>query len=187
MRTIKFIVDAVWPDDPDNINNETKWDTLHCRCTTCDSVQIKLQPPVTGQANNNVTVQQSISTLSLPSGAALPIKSITAEIIYFDIEKKDTLCYRCEKNSGHFGKFVQAALNNASTFTGSNALPAGEVTYTSPTAQALTNASFDFEIAAPDINKCCSDKINVCVRYTIITADCKSCGIVQCYGLPRTK
>ena len=33
MKTMKFIVETIWPTDPDNINNETAWDTLKCACT----------------------------------------------------------------------------------------------------------------------------------------------------------
>ncbi len=162
-------------------------DTLRCICTSCDSIKINLPPATKGQLLDNVTISQSISTQLLPSNAPLAIKSITAEIIYFDIVKNDTLCYRCEKNSDRFGKFKIATISNTAFTNTTTTLPNNEVLFTATTAQALTNATFNFEIAAPDINKCCTDKINACIRYTIVTQDCKTCSITQCYELPRTK
>jgi hypothetical protein len=162
-------------------------DLPSCLCTSCDSVKINLPPATKGQLLDNVTIVQTISTQSLPSNAALAIKSITAEIIYFDIIKNDTLCYRCEKNSDNFGKFKIATLSNTAFTNTTTPLPNNEVLFTAATAQALTNATFNFEIAAPNINKCCTDKINACIRYTIVTQDCKTCSITQCYELPRIK
>jgi hypothetical protein len=164
-----------------------KFDDLpSCSCTDCDKIKIDITSnPTPTQNGNNVKFTQAISTLALPANTPLKIKSISAEIIYVDIKKDEEQCYRCDKNSEHYGKFIASTLS-ATGFTQNSTLPSGEVVFTKTAAAALTNANLSFEIAAPDLNKCCKDTVTVCIKYTIVTEDCKSCSVTKCYALPRS-
>ena len=69
MKTIKFIVETIWPTDPDNINNETAWDTLHCRCDACDEKNFSLKAPPPGNiniSNNTISFNQPITVTTTP-------------------------------------------------------------------------------------------------------------------------
>lgn len=157
-----------------------------CRCTTCDNVKIKLDAPVKGQQGDNITLKQQISTLSIPGNTALPIKSLTAELVYFEVQKNDSLCYRCDKDNSHFGKIVKVAMP-ATGFSNASQLPSGDVVFNAASPIALSNAPLDIEISAPELNKCCTDNIKVCIRYTVVLADCRSCSVAECYELGRKK
>jgi hypothetical protein len=174
---------------------------IPCACTFCDQVKIDVSgTPTISQLGNNVKFTQAISVTSLPSNAALNVKSLTAEIIYLDIKKDSAQCYSCDKNSVHYGKFVKADITNTSlqgelVSPGNSYKPSGEAIFsnklvmqgTTDPGTPVTNAKMAFEIAVPDLNRCCKDTVNVCIKYTIITADCKSCSVTKCYELPRSK
>ncbi|HMU71951.1 MAG TPA: hypothetical protein PKD93_04395, partial [Ferruginibacter sp.] len=83
MKTIKFIVDAIWPSDPDNINNETAWDTLKCACDPCRTIGVTI-------TKDTITSTASTSGQILLSGVLSGlnpnnVKKITIELIYFNI------------------------------------------------------------------------------------------------------
>jgi hypothetical protein len=105
MKTIKFIVGAAWPSDPDNINNETAWDTLSCPCDPCRNigvsvVQDALQTPKNG---NPVQINLVGSFIGLNANT---IKKVTAEIIYFNItQTNDPNCAKCVYDSRYYGNF----------------------------------------------------------------------------------
>lgn len=85
MKTIKFIVDAIWPTDPDNINNETAWDTLKCACDPCRILGVTLK-------GDSLTSTASTSGQILLSGVLNGlnpnmVKKITFELVYFNIEQ----------------------------------------------------------------------------------------------------
>jgi len=85
MNTIKFIVDAIWPSDPDNINNETAWDTLHCACDACDEKHFSLNAPAPDEikfANNIISFNQPITIITTPPKT---IKTIKADLVYFEM------------------------------------------------------------------------------------------------------
>jgi hypothetical protein len=192
--SIKFSIHATCSDamlslpETERNHENSLFDTIppSCNCKTCDSIQIQLSTFVGNQQNNNVTIDQDISVSALPSGSGLPIKSISAEVIYFDIQKKDSLCYLCEKNSDHLGKFVNASLN-APAFTTKSSILSNEIVFSANSGGYLNNNTLHLEITSPSLNRCCTDTINVCIRYTIITSNCKTCSVIKCYSLPRVK
>jgi hypothetical protein len=180
-------------------------DLPSCKCTYCDNVKIDVTPtPIISQSGNNVKFTQKISVSSLPSNATLNVKDLYAEIIYVDITKDSAQCYACDKNSKHFGKFVSANISNTRlqgdiTGPGNPYNPTGQAIFSNigmaggPNNPAppnpgtpVTNATMSFEIAMPDLNRCCKDTVSVCIKYTIVTADCKSCSVTKCYVLPRS-
>ena len=115
MQTIKFIVDAIWPTDPDNINNETAWDTLHCECDPCKTMGVALK-------EDKLTITASSSGQILLSGVLTglnpaAIKKITMELVYFNIEQTgDSNCVKCAENR-EWGNFIKPA---SSYFSGYN-------------------------------------------------------------------
>ena len=115
MKTIKFIVDAIWPTDPDNINNETALDTLHCACDPCKTMGVALQ-------QDNLSITASSSGQILLSGVLTglnpaTIKKITMELVYFNIEQTgDSNCVKCADNR-EWGNFIKPA---SSYFPGYN-------------------------------------------------------------------
>lgn len=169
-----------------NKNIQIIFDLPSCACTACDSIQIKLGQQYLSQTGNDVDIVQTITTLVIPANTPLKIKSLTAEIIYLDIIKDAKECYQCEKNSDHLGKFLLTSTSLAG-FTNTSSLPGDEIVYNAATAKALGNTPFKFTISAPELNKCCNDTVHVCLRYSIVTEDCKTCSVTQCYQLPRTK
>ncbi|MBL7701749.1 MAG: hypothetical protein JNM14_05835 [Ferruginibacter sp.] len=167
-------------------NFEITFDVPPCSCNICESVKLNFGQETKAQQNNYVTIQQPLSTVLMPGNSMLPIKSISAEIVYFDIIKSDSNCYKCEKDSRNFGKFSTVTLANNS-FSSTGTLPGGEVIFNTNNPQALTNTNMNFTVTAPDLLKCCTDKINVCIWYTITTADCKTCNAYRCYEISRIK
>ena len=115
MQSIKFIVDAIWPTDPDNINNETAWDTLHCECDPCKTMGVTLK-------EDKLTITASSSGQILLSGVLTGlnpanIKKITMELVYYNIEQTgDSNCVKCAENR-EWGNFIKPA---SSFFPGYN-------------------------------------------------------------------
>jgi len=113
MKTIKFIVDAIWPSDPDNINNETAWDTLKCVCDPCKTMGVTLK-------GDTLTSTASTSGQILLSGVLnglnpATVKKITIELVYFNIvQTGDSNCVKCAENK-EWGNFIKPS---SSAFTG---------------------------------------------------------------------
>ncbi len=105
MKTIKFIVDAIWPSDPDNINNETAWDTLKCACDPCRTIGVTIK-------NDTLTSTASTSGQILLSGVLNglnpnTVKKVTVELIYFNIiQTGDSNCVKCAENK-EWGNFIK--------------------------------------------------------------------------------
>ena len=113
MKTIKFIVDAIWPSDPDNINNETAWDTLKCACDPCRTLGVTI-------TKDTLTSTASTSGQILLSGVLTGlnpsvVKKITVELIYFNIiQTGDSNCVKCAENK-EWGNFIKPS---SSAFSG---------------------------------------------------------------------
>ncbi len=160
MKTIKFIVDAIWPTDPDNINNETAWDTLHCACDACDEKHFTLKanpPPVITYGNNTITFNQPVSVTTTP---AKTIKSIKAELVYFEMVPENDLCIPCDKDAATYGHFINGT--NSQQWNG----PAQTV---------------NISITTPQLTPCCSAVFRWCIRYKIEFTDCTTCNKLVCY------
>lgn len=115
MKTIKFIVESIWPSDPDNINNETAWDTLRCACDPCKTLGVTLK-------NDTLTSTASTSGQVLLSGLLSglnpnTVKKITMELVYYNIvQTGDSNCVKCAENK-EWGNFIKPA---SAAFTGFN-------------------------------------------------------------------
>ena len=160
MKTIKFIVDAIWPTDPDNINNETAWDTLHCACDACDEKHFTLQapkPPNISYTNNTLSFNQPITITTTPPKT---IKSIKAELLYFEMIPENDMCIPCDKDAATYGHFINGT--NSQQWNG---------------PQQTLNIS----ITTPQLTPCCSAVFKWCIRYKIEFTDCTTCNKLVCY------
>jgi hypothetical protein len=109
MSTIKFIVGAAWPGDPDNINNETAWDTLQCPCDPCREINVTISNDAVKPPKNGSPVQVNLVGSFIGLNANL-ISKVTAEIIYFNItQTEDPNCAKCVYDSRYYGNFYPPA------------------------------------------------------------------------------
>ncbi len=160
MKTIKFIVDANWPGDPDNVNNETAWDTLHCKCDACDEKHFTLNAPAPGLinwTNNTITFNQGVTITTVP---AKPIKSIKAELVYFEMVPDNDLCIPCNKDAATYGHFSNGT--NSDQWNGNQ-------------------TSLPINITTPQLVSCCSGVFKWCIRYKVEFMDCTTCNKLVCY------
>jgi hypothetical protein len=160
MKTIKFIVETVWPTDPDNINNETAWDTLHCRCDACDEKNfiLKANPPGNiNISNNTISYSQPITVTTTP---AKTIKTIQAELVYFEMVPENDMCIPCNKDAAAYGHFTNAT--NSLEWNG-------------------PQTNLNIAITTPQLTPCCSAVFRWCIRYKITFTDCTTCNKLVCY------
>lgn len=160
MKTIKFIVDAIWPTDPDNINTETAWDTLNCRCDACDEKNFILNAPKPQQINynnNQLSFNQPLTITTLPPKT---IKTIKAELVYFEMIPQNAECLPCDKDSQLYGHFANGTNNMQWNGTQNN---------------------LSLSITTPQLVSCCDAVFRWCIRYKIEFTDCTSCSKVVCY------
>ncbi len=160
MKTIKFIVDAIWPTDPDNINNETAWGTLHCACDACDEKHFMLQapkPPNISYVNNTISFNQAVTITTTPSKT---IKSIKAELVYFEMVPENDMCIPCNKDAATYGHFTNGT--NSQQWNG-------------------PQQTLSINITTPQLTPCCSAVFKWCIRYKIEFTDCTTCNKLVCY------
>jgi hypothetical protein len=160
MKTMKFIVETIWPTDPDNINNETAWDTLKCICTACDEKNFILTASPPGNitiSNNTITFSQPITVTTTP---AKTIKSIKAELVYYEMVPENDMCIPCNKDAATYGHFTNGI--NSQEWNG-------------------PQQSLNINITTPQLTPCCSAVFKWCIRYKIEFKDCTTCNKLVCY------
>ena len=157
---LKFLVDAEDVADPDNKETEVANDTLHCACVACDEKNFTLNAPAPAQinfANNILSFTQSLSIVTAP---VKPIKSIKAELVYFEMVPENDLCIPCNKDAATYGHFANS------------------------TNSMLWNTVQQpqlFNIITPELTPCCSAVFKWCIRYKIEFTDCTTCNKLVCY------
>jgi hypothetical protein len=160
MKTMKFIVETVWPPDPDNINNETAWDTLKCVCTACDEKNFILnaQPPGNiNISNNSISYNQPVTVTTNP---VKTIKTIKAELVYFEMVPENDMCIPCNKDAATYGHFSNNT--NSQEWNG-------------------PQQNLNINITIPQLTPCCSAVFKWCIRYKIEFTDCTTCNKLVCY------
>jgi hypothetical protein len=157
---LKFLVDAEDVADPDNKETEVKSDTLHCACTVCDEKNFILNAPAPGNitiSNNTITFNQPITITTNP---AKTIKSIKAELVYYEMVPENDMCIPCNKESATYGHFT----NNTNSLD-----------WKGP------QQSLNINITTPQLTPCCSAVFKWCIRYKIEFKDCTTCNKLVCY------
>ncbi len=174
-NTIKFLVDAEDVADPDNTETEVATDTLNCRCNACDSVKIDVvqKDSIKLDANNNLNLSNTISI------SPKPVKTITADLVYFEYKPESDDCMICNKDSKTFGNFLSAT-------AGTQTLPIpynhmAQWVSNNTNGQLINNVPWNFTVSMPPTVKCCAAQVRWCIRYVITFADCTVCNKLVCY------
>ena len=178
-KTIRFFVGA--EDALDNAITETEveTDTLNCRCDACDSVKIILpgQSEIKPDDKGNLILSTNITI------TPKPVKSIKAELVYFEYKPESEDCMLCNKDSKTFGNFITAVSGNKNlpilydhtVFWNSN----------QPSGQMINNVPLSFTISMPPTVKCCAAEVKWCIRYVITFNDCTVCDKLVCYSYSK--
>lgn len=157
---LKFLVEAEDVADPDNKETEVKSDTLHCACNACDELHFTLNAPLPG----NITITNNLinfnQPLTITTNPAKTVKSITAELVYFEMVPENDWCIPCNKDAATYGHF-----NN-----GTNSIQWGK-----------DEKKFEVNITTPQLTPCCSAVFKWCIRYKVEFTDCTSCNKLVCY------
>jgi hypothetical protein len=157
---LKFLVDAEDVADPDNKETEVKSDTLKCRCIDCDEKNFTLNAPPPGNitiSNNTITFNQPITVTTTP---AKTIKSIKAEMVYYEMVPENDMCIPCNKDAATYGHFSNGI--NSQEWNG-------------------PQQSLNINITTPQLTPCCSAVFKWCIRYKIEFKDCTTCNKLVCY------
>ena len=157
---LKFLVDAEDVADPDNKETEVKSDTLRCACTVCDEKNFILNAPPPGNitiSNNTITFNQPITVTTTP---AKTIKSVKAELVYFEMVPENDMCIPCNKDAATYGHFSNGI--NSQEWNG-------------------PQQSVNINITTPQLTPCCSAVFKWCIRYKIEFKDCTTCNKLVCY------
>jgi hypothetical protein len=160
LNCLKFLVDAEDVADPDNKETEVKSDTLKCACVLCDEKNFTLnapKPDITIQ-NNTIGFNQPLTITTSPSK---PIKSIKADLVYFEMTPENDMCIPCNKDAATYGHFT----NGTNTQQWNKPIP----------------NNVNINITTPQLTPCCSASFKWCIRYKIEFEDCTSCTKLICY------
>jgi len=93
---------------------------------------------------------------------AKTIKSIKAELVYFEMTPENDMCIPCNKDAATYGHFT-------------NSTNSMQWTPTTPPSPLNIN------ITTPQLTPCCSAVFKWCIRYKIEFADCTTCNKLVCY------
>jgi hypothetical protein len=168
---IRDVGNTFWKASKDTCVN-----VVPCRCDACDSVKIDPQPKGEVQADANGNLIQNISLSISPK----PVKSIKAELVYFEYKPQSDDCMLCNKDSKTFGNFIAATANNNPV-----GIPYPHTVQwdsNNPNGQNINNVPLQFIISVPPTVKCCAAEIKWCIRYVITFADCTVCNKLVCYS-----
>lgn len=130
-----------------------------CRCDACDEKNFVMNVPKPAQiswANNTLSFNQSINITTTPPKT---IKSIRAELVYYEVIPQIDDCLPCDKDATLYGHFA----------TGTNSQQ-----WNGP------QTSLSINITTPNV-PCCSTTFRWCIRYKVEFTDCTVCSKVVCY------
>jgi hypothetical protein len=167
-KILRFYVAA--EDAVDNAITETEVqpDTLKCKCDACDEkkVNINIQPSnnIVINGNNTITLNQPISITTTPPKL---VKSIKAELVYFEFVPESEDCLPCNKDSKTFGNFDNGTHSQQWNYTPPK-------NFTNPTTIPVT-------ITLPPTVKCCDATVRWCIRWVVTFDDCTVCNKLVCY------
>lgn len=157
-------------------SKDTCTPVLPCICTACDSVKIDVNPKgeIKLDTAGNI-IQDNTITIS-----PKPVKSVKAELVYFEYKPASDDCMVCNKDSRTYGNFI-----NASSGLVSPTIPFGHTVLWSPNGQMVTNQALNFVISMPKTVKCCAANVKWCIRYVVTFMDCTVCNKLICYSFDK--
>jgi hypothetical protein len=166
-KIIRFYVAAEDAIDNAITETEVQSDTLHCVCTDCDEKKVNIQaaaPNIVVNGNNTITLNQQISVITSPVKL---VKSIRAELNYFEFVPESEDCLPCNKDSKTFGNFGTGNHEQQWNF--------------GPPKNLSSGITGTMTITLPPTVKCCNATIRWCIRYVVVFEDCTTCNKIVCY------
>jgi hypothetical protein len=130
-----------------------------CKCDACDEKHFSLKAPAPSItiANGTISFNQSISVTTNP---VKTIKTIKAELVYFEMVPENDLCIPCNKDAATYGHFTNGT--NSQQWNG-------------------PQQNLNISITTPPMVPCCSALFKWCIRYKIEFTDCTTCNKLVCY------
>lgn len=192
--TTQIIVGYYFYITPDNATCVPK-DTINidapCPCDLCETLNW-------GESGANATLGQDKNTAQISQSfsiSGIKIKQVTAEIIGFDWQVNED-CKKCLKET--YGYFTGGTANGEQ-------VPNTDASFPLVDGMPLVNGfqldwnlcgnkrpqplngTFKMDVALPPATSlnCCTDQFNICIRYIILTDDCRTCSKVICYSFSR--
>ena len=163
----------------DNVNNfwkaakDTCINVAPCKCNACDSVKIDIiQKDITFDANGQINLNTNITV------SPKPVKSLKAELVYFEYKPENDDCMVCNKDSKTFGNFDKGTLGNTAGAGGGTHSLAWNF---APPKNLSGGAAAAMIITVPPTVKCCDATIRWCIRYVVTFEDCTVCNKLVCY------
>ena len=155
--------------DPGKNAEDYLCDTVKaCKCDACDEkkVKINIQPSnnIVINGNNTVTLNQPISITTTPPKL---VKSIKAELVYFEFVPESEDCLPCNKDSKTFGNFDNGTHSQQWNYTPPK-------NFTNPITLPVT-------ITLPPTVRCCDATVRWCIRWVVTFEDCTVCNKLVCY------
>ncbi len=163
-KIIRFFVAAEDPLDNAITETEVEADTLHCACDACDEKHFIMNVPAPGQINttaSSISWNQPITIVATPPKT---VKTIKAELVYFEMIPENNQCIPCDKESRLYGHFTNGT--NSQQWAGSQ-------------------SNLNISITTP-VSPCCSTTFRWCIRYIVEFSDCTVCSKVICYEKKKT-
>ena len=188
-------------------DQDIDYDTLKCKCTTCENIQFNLgqetasfasgtKPWMFGGDNNKLFLTQPL----IVGPSSIKVVQVKTEVVdfYWYTEKPD--CIRCQDNNYYWGNLTGGTTNsvgfNTSGTSGTDAsgipLPnSHEIDFISKDeVGAIFNGNINLQMSVPKQTEltCCEDCFRFCIRYTIVFKEngvCKTCTKVKCYEVKR--
>ncbi len=139
-----------------------------CKCDACDEKKVNINIPPSNNivinGNNTIMLNQPVTITTTPPKL---VKSIKAELVYFEFVPESEDCLPCNKDSKTFGNFDNGTHEQAWSYT--------------PPKNFSNTATLTSTITLPPTVKCCDATIRWCIRYVVAFDDCTTCNKLVCY------
>ncbi len=164
-------------------SRDTCTSVMPCKCDFCESPKTKIIIPagsVVLNANNTLALTQPIAISTSPVKL---IKSIRAELMYYEYLPESEDCLPCNKDSKTYGNLSSGTLAGV---TGAGADTHALQWNFSPYKNFSVGYNAAMTITMPPSIKCCGATVRWCIRYVITFNDCTVCSKVVCYEYKKS-
>lgn len=148
----------------------------NCEACSPNLVKINISPEysINFYNNNSFNLLQNIVISTTPLKY---IKSVKAELTYFEFLPDNENCLVCNKESATYGNFNAGMVSNqAGSGGGTHAM-----VFLFPPLTSLGSFPVQFNISMPPTVNCCNANVRFCIRYSVTFDDCTVCNVLVCY------
>lgn len=148
----------------------------NCEACSPNLVKINISPEysINFYNNNSLSLFQNIVISTTPLKY---IKSVKAELSYFEFLPDNENCLVCNKEAATYGNFNTGMVSNqVGSGGGTHAL-----VFVFPPLTALGSFPVQFNISMPPTVNCCNANVRFCIRYSVTFDDCTVCNVLVCY------